>query len=457
MASLLEKKKLPTLLALLVLFVGAGAGVLLVGRGTDFLPRADSDHQPKEILVSNVTDRSFTVSWLTDAEVGGYLEYGVTSSLGAVASDDRDQLTGQTGNFLVHFVTVRDLQPETDYFFMIGSGSSGELYGFEGQAMKVKTGKLLISKTDSVTVYGEVLTQAQTPAEGSVVYVQVDGSAPLSSLIKASGSFAIDFSSIRTQDNSDFYPLSSQDLRIDIKVVGSNKTVTTGRAALADAQPLPTITLGQDFDLTETLTSNQEDPIIETKDKDIGVELINPSTEGELINTQLPEIQGVAPPGVELTIEINSPVKYTGQVTTEADGSFSWVPPKSLEPGGHTITIRFIDPQGLIREFQRSFVVMAQGNSELPSLTATPSATPRPTPSPTPKPTPTSTPKPTLKPSPSPSPSPSASARPSPSSSQVASSAAIPVAGSVTPSAWLLLVGTGLVTLGMIFSKKIIS
>jgi hypothetical protein len=90
------KKQIPTILGLLILFVALISGVLLFGQGTGvFAPRATPQTTPKNIRISNLTDKSFTVSFYTDESTVAFIKYGEEAkTLNKQASDDRDQLSG---------------------------------------------------------------------------------------------------------------------------------------------------------------------------------------------------------------------------------------------------------------------------------------------------------------------------------------------------------------------------
>ena len=89
------KKRIPTILGLAILVIGVVAGVALVDQGTGgFLPRANEEAVPQQVRITNITDTTFTVSFVTQANSLGLLEYGVQAKkLNDQVLDDRDQLT----------------------------------------------------------------------------------------------------------------------------------------------------------------------------------------------------------------------------------------------------------------------------------------------------------------------------------------------------------------------------
>src|SRR5260221_428779 len=112
MKNSLSRKQIPTLLGICILVVSLVAGVVVFYvAGTGFLPRATAQSTPKNPVISNVKDTSFTVSFLTDESTPGFLKYGTDqSNLKLQVGDDRDQLSGSVGQFTTHFITVHQLK-----------------------------------------------------------------------------------------------------------------------------------------------------------------------------------------------------------------------------------------------------------------------------------------------------------------------------------------------------------
>lgn len=436
------RARIPTLIAIVLLLAGGGVGVLLVGQGTGFLPRAGPEFTPQNVTITNVTDTSFSVSWTTDAMAGGFVAYGLSDTeLSSTQRDDRDEFSGVVDQYLTHHVTIRGLQPMTTYYFKVGSNE--ELYDVNGAPYQVSTGTFLGALPPADTIYGQVETAVGVPADGALVYLTLPGAGTLSGLVKESGQWALSLSSGRTADLGAYASYDPEDTVVTLSIYGervqSRVTVTT-----QNARPVPVVTLGQDYDFTEgggsplstpvattgatldnTVSGFDLSPLGQTVAPSSELTLLNPAEEREPVNTQRPEFYGTGPAGATLTITVNSSDQVTDTVVVGANNQWDWTPPDTLEPGEHTITISFTDTDGFLQTVTRSFVVYAAGESELPAFTTTPSATPQPTPSPTPSPTPT--PLPTRSPTPTP----------------IASSSTLPTAGATTPT-WFLFIAGGM-------------
>lgn len=373
-------RRIPTILGILIILAGVAAGVLLIKEGSGWFTRAQPEIVPKQVEITNIMDNSFTVSWITDSQTNGFLQYGTEGGLSYNAPDDRDQLSGGKGNFLIHHVMVKNLSPATTYFFKINNS---------GQPYQVTTASTTADPAPPNDVaYGTVVNQNGSPVEGAIVYLSLTNVAPLSALTKASGSWVVPLNLARSADLTTWAFYDREASTEEIFVQGGLLGTATAVATTKYDSPLPTITLGQSFDfrkapLLPTPTFSQALPPLS---KFSLVTIINPS-QGEEVNTPKPEILGTGPAGQTLTIVVNSSESFTTQVTINEDGTWSWIPPADLPPGEHTVTVSLTDGQRI----SRSFVILAAGLSDLPSFTATPSATITPSPMPTFTPTPTPT------------------------------------------------------------------
>lgn len=437
-------KRIPTLLGILFLAGGLGVGIYVVNQGTGgFLPKASPESTPKNVKITNITDSSFSISFLTDSATPGYVKYGTEANkLQQQTSDDRDQLSGSVGQFTTHHITLRNLTPATPYYVAIGTASR-EIYTDNGKPYMITTAPKIGGAPEALTAYGSVVTKASTPASDSIVYLSVDGASPLSTLVKSSGSWAIPLSTARTKALSS-YVSTTPETNVDIFVQGKESSnIATAKVTVAKTQPVATITLGQQgVDLSGTDAGSTATPIdvsggtvasstaTEQASKfsasqlssptessgsavaSLGITFSNPSVDGEQINTTKPALQGTAPAKTKLTIEVHSDPVYKGSVTTDANGNWSFTPSGDLSPGDHTITVSYKDANGKTVTEKRTFKVLAMGSSTNPAFTSSPSA------------------------SPTPSPTSSASAR-----KTVASGSAVPKSGAVENSYMLLLAG----------------
>lgn len=389
----------PTALGLLILLIAAGLGIFFVKTRSGIKPETTAEIVPEQVRITNVSDNGFSVSWITSKETSGSIKLGeAANELKQQALDDRDQLSGGEAAVVVHHVTAKNLLPTTKYYFKIESG--GKQFDNKGKPFEVTTGAALGNPPTADPIYGTVLTQSGTPAEGVVVYINVANGAPLSALAKTGGNWALSLATARTADLGSYLTYDTQATIVNLLVQGGKQGTASAITTTTNDNPVPEITLGKSHDFrtlaqAETPTADQStasasaesksgfgvlNPSIAEVATDSGlpaqageVTLENPSFEGEVINATQPAFIGNGPAGTVLAIEINSEETYTGSVTIAEDGSWEFTPPQGLTPGEHSVTINYIDTNGEEQSLTRNFVIAQAGNTELPAITATPS------------------------------------------------------------------------------------
>ncbi len=462
----LLQKRIPTVLGLGILVLGIVAGLTLVSSdtATQFLPRASEDAVPRQVRITNITDTSFTVSFLTDQSVPGYVKYGAEQNrMNIQVRDDRDKLANTVANFPSHHVTIQGLQPSTQYYFLIGTGDRSE-FDNNGAPFAVRTARQQSASGETKTAYGNIRNEVGNPADGAIVYLSIQGGSPLSALVKPNGSWAVQLTSLRTQDLSALYTYNPSDaVRVQVQGTQRNETIDVN-TTVNDISPLQDLAFGAENRISSTTgtsaqsastnptptptpdtSANQSstggfDNLFDssqtagtTTAPDIDIELQN----NEQVATQRPQFLGTAPANSFVQIEVHSEQEYFAVAQTDTSGNWNWTPPGDLEPGDHTITVTYTDQSGQQQKITRNFIVLAEGQSSLPAFTSSPSgvlATPTPTPVATPLPTPTPTPIPVI--------------------STPATPSAQPVSGSSTMTFFLISIGLSFFGFGMFVTRR---
>jgi hypothetical protein len=399
----LGKKRIPTIIGLLLLIVSLVVGVILFGNGTGlFMPRATPETTPKNIMLSNVTDKSFTVSFFTDEETIAFVKYGTSANdIKQQASDDRDQLSGVIKPYRLHHVTVRGLEANTIYYYLLGTGSRST-FDDAGDPYQIKTAVNPGSiSPNNQTIYGTVSQANGQPGEGAIVFVALEGAGVLSTLVKSSGSWAVSLANAYNL-NLNAYPDVNDESALSIKVQGSDLNSITNRlTTVADAQPVPEIVMGQevsevsddlvaareelladdnfnegDNEEDETLIDDTSDlvgsesgsldltglgekadekipPVIDfvVSDEDRTIDLTEvdeASGAGDIVvNSSQPIIKAKLPPNITVKIEVNSDTNIETVMETDANGDLVFdisSLEQELEPGNHTVVYTYIDP-----------------------------------------------------------------------------------------------------------------
>jgi hypothetical protein len=397
-------KKIPTILGILVITIGVGVTTFLANQSTLFKSNASLSNQPKNIRITNITDTSFTVSYSTDKQVSGSLNYGKDQSLGQSALDDRDQQSGNLANYNAHNITIQRLSQSTQYFFTITSGQDSFLNN--NQPFAITTGPILSNPPDQSPMTGKIILPDGTAPAETLVYVTMDGAQVISTLVKSDGSYILPLNSLRTGDNSAYYTFPKN---ASIKILATGNLLSSNASlSFNQIHPVPTITLSKNYDfktgeLPITIPVSLESfPSFEsTASAKAAVEILTPK-ENQSFTDQQPLFKGKGLPEQDVEIVIHSDTQIQTTVTTDANGNWNYRPANPLSPGNHTITITTKNSVGILQTISQSFVVYAAGQQTNPPA---PSATPTPgsnaaTISPTPKITPTLTPSPTATPTP---------------------------------------------------------
>lgn len=403
----LSQKQIPTILGLLLLVAALIAGVVFFGEGTGvFTPRATPETTPKNIRITNIKDDSFTVSFYTEEATPGFIKYGtVPDKLNSQVRDDRDQLSGSVDNFNLHHITVRGLEPNTDYYLVLGTGSRAE-FDQDGQPFQVKTPRKPASTTpETVTIFGSVALENGTPAQGSVIYITSPNIQELSSLVKSSGSWAISISQALNKTGDDYASVEPEDqITVLVQGVAFDKRIQH-QLSVKDAQPAELV-FGQEqaipdvadvadvedkiinepvddeqglaepagldlevdkksvLDSVESDTQPEKDvisnnlkdlldeeaplPQTSTASAELLIGELNPAPDKKTFTTQSPTIRGKAVPNAEVKIQVHSEVRYEQTVVADENGQFSLdleALKATLDPGEHTVTYSYIDPE----------------------------------------------------------------------------------------------------------------
>lgn len=445
----MRTKKIPTIIGVIILVLSVAAGVLMVQFRQVFRLGASGDTTPKNVRVSNITDSSFSVSWTTDANTSGFVNYGENQNSISQIVEDQNSTTSFT-----HSVNLTNLKPQAQYFFKINSG--GNSYDNSGTAWQIKTGPILPSPSGSNLISGSILTASGSPSKNALVYVSIGGYL-LSTITSQNGSWVIQLAQARAVDLSSFLQIDSAATLLEISVDAGPDGIASAQIYPVSAKPAPPITLGQTLDFKNLSSAGQGEipqasidianqpasspvsgfnlPKGQSASPSAKTVTLESLKEGETITSQKPEFFGNGPSNTAITIQVESdPINSSLKIP--ANGSWNWSPPSNLAAGVHKITITWKDAQGITRSLTRNFVVQA---AEGPAFVSTPSASPRQTQTPTSSPT--STPK----------VSPTTSAT---SSATPTSAPKIPESGNLTPSILFSILGIGVLGLSFLVWKK---
>ncbi len=389
----LFNKRIPTLFALIVLTVVIGISVVLVQSGIFYQGKAAPDSIPKKVLITNITDTSFTVVFTTTALSEGVITMEESATGNSVVLDDRDKKNGSKNKYYSHHVTAQDLKPQTQYSFKILSGGKE----YSSPEYKTKTGFVINTPPPAQNpLFGKALLPDGAAGTDTIVTAKTESSSIISAVTDVKGEFILPTNSLRNLDSSEYNVLSDQSV-FSLSLFRQD-LLTDVVTKFLPAQNLPAVTLSQKYNFSYEDTE-QENKSNEFNFTNIGdgqtLSIIVPE-EGEFFIDNRPQFSGTSYPNSNISISITG--LTTTQLVTKADGSWIYKPTSDIIQGEYTITVRTSNPSGDQESDSKGFSVFPSGSQITES--ATPSATPtlRPTNTPTPTPTLSPTPTPTLAP-----------------------------------------------------------
>jgi hypothetical protein len=428
----LFNKRMPTLLALLVLIAVIGVSTFLIQRGIFYVGKAAPDTQPQNFAVTNVTDTSFTVLFTTSGLVDAVLNINDAKTGGSIILDDRDKKTGAQNKYFSHHITVPNLTPNTTYIFKLLVGGNQ----YTNPSYAIKTGQPIATSPPAQNpLFGKVLLPEGSIGTDSIVVATTDNSQKISAITDSRGEFILPTNSLRDPLSSKYTVVQNNSV-FTINVFRQNMEATV-KASFSVAQNLPPITLLQQYIFTteseklSTQSSKLSVPIPSQKSTPLSI--VSPSS-NEIFTDTKPLFNGTALPNSNVILSVKN--GFSVQIVARVDGSWTYRYDLGFDPGKYTLSASSIDSSGNSLSVSKTFSVLPQGsqivsNQLLPTTSPTLPPTQTPTPTSTPTPTKTPTPSPTVQVAPTPTGQ--ASTTPSPTVSTPTPT----VAATITPTATL--------------------
>lgn len=364
-----RKYTIPTILGFFIIALGIGAGVWLTTTKSFFQTSANPAIEPRGIRVTNITDGSFTVSWFTAEKTTGFVAYGKTKALGIT--------TQQTQPSFIHHVTVNGLEPNTVYYFAVGS--AGTIFNNKEEPYRVFTASKTKKNTAPQEISSKVVDKFGKPVQ-AIVYINMPGATPLSTVTQQDGSWQQDISQARTETLASYYQINTNTI-LDIFIQSKPGYTAWLKVRAGEAQFIPTIQIGQSKDYTKIKTQGVEKlPTakinLPTKEQsrftvpqesspsgsitEKQVSLLWPA-DGEIVETSKPTLQGEGKPKLIIHLLITSAVLEEPIVTTveiQEDGTWRWTPTNQLADGSYSLTITW-EEGGREKSLTNSFKVKA--------------------------------------------------------------------------------------------------
>ncbi len=177
-------------IVLWILVIGLPLLVYASYQVVQLITRASGDTQPKNLVISNLSTSSATISWVTEASVKG-------SVIPVLSGNEKSLVVDKRGNENrnTHYVELTSLEPNTKYDFKIVSGGD-EYTSLDSITMSFKTAPITAGTPTPNPVHGTVTGSS---GDDVVVYAMLkDKSAyPVSAIIPSGGNWITDLSAFR--------------------------------------------------------------------------------------------------------------------------------------------------------------------------------------------------------------------------------------------------------------------
>lgn len=213
---MIDQEQQQKIIVFILLFIG---GVFFLFSLLFFISRSElSDigvddtniSAPEEVVVSNVTGNSATISWYSSTSARGFVKFGKTiGSINTSAFNTRDP-SGQQQARNIHYVRVTNLSPSSDYFVEIYLNDTK--FDNSGQYYKLKT----LSNSNVGTPDTLLVSLPSTFTEGVVYAHASDGStvSTTSSNYASSTSASIDLSVLKDENGQSFKLETSTGIKV---------------------------------------------------------------------------------------------------------------------------------------------------------------------------------------------------------------------------------------------------
>jgi len=386
----MQERKIPTIIGLLL--VCAVIIIFKFGfeRISPLLTKASATITPTNVTVSNISDTTYTVTWITKEPTTGSIRLD-----GALPNsfffDERisgagsnTQLTTET--YTTHVVTVRNLKPDTLYKFSIVS--NGFSYTNNGKPYEIQTAPTIPGVGTGIEpAYGQLSAPSGSPFEGAIVYLTLENGQTLSSMTKSSGTWVIPLNLVRSTDLSHYI---EQKERINESIIiRGNGDESSALTDTLNDNPVPAMTLGKTYDFRKIQAENkQSQPLTlapspavlgtNTQTAPQNVSIVRPA-QGAAIPSNLPVIQGTGIAGNQVLITVGMTQPVSDTVIIGSDGIWRYTPIRPLMEGKQSVTITSANAQNKAVAITHTFEILKSGTQVLGDATPSATLTPLPT------------------------------------------------------------------------------
>ncbi len=241
--------KIPTILGLTLLITAISLGVIIQNQRQLYLAQKKQVFEPKQISLANISPTQATIIWQTDFPIDGSVIYGTNNPLLTNKQiDDRDTSSNNPKPRLSHFVTLKNLTPNTKYFYKLATKEfvSSDL------PLELKTSSNISgdNPTYPKPIRGVILDSDLKTVEDAIVKINIPGAQDLATFTTNSGSFLIPLKDVLTSDLGNYFKLpETTSISGLLSIQKSDQLSEINISLPIKSSNLPPLTLGQNLNL----------------------------------------------------------------------------------------------------------------------------------------------------------------------------------------------------------------
>lgn len=205
------------ILTLIILLVGLPLLVYASYQVVQMVTKAGANTEPKNVLLTNLTTSSITVTWTTDSQTRGTVSAVKNNTEGTPVIDTR----GNTKRY-THFVELTGLEPNTTYSFVITSDTTKYTATTSGSKFTFKTAAITAETPTPNPIHGSV---TDISGDDVIVFAVLKDKSvyPVSATMPSGGNWIMDLSAFRKiSDNS--LVISNNDTNIVLVAVSATES-----------------------------------------------------------------------------------------------------------------------------------------------------------------------------------------------------------------------------------------
>lgn len=236
--------KIPTLIgiALIVALIGS-LGLWFYSRETP----VEDKIEVLDLQTANISGDTATIVWQTNSPAIGEVLFAETENLSQTAPDNRDSKSPLSR--ITHFVTIKNIKPDTKYFYKIKNNNSIT----PEKALGFKTSNLKPSEDLDFSflkpIKGTILNTNLNPIDESLIFLEIPGAQPLASFSSTAGNFILPLKLVLSKDETKIFNIP-QDTQATISVK-KGKLESRVKIVISDSTVnLPPIAIGNNLDLS---------------------------------------------------------------------------------------------------------------------------------------------------------------------------------------------------------------